>query len=52
MDKESPIHGFIKGYRLAGRFTTSEGLVTISGTYFETDDKTGFSTKIEPFQIQ
>jgi len=51
MDKENPIHSFVKGFRLDGRFLPAEGKSLICGTYFETDDKTGFSTKIEPFQI-
>ena len=51
MDKDSPIHGFIKGYRSEGRFFPAEGEVTICGAYIETDDNTGFSLKIEPFKI-
>ena len=51
MDKDSPIHGFIKGYRSEGRFFPAEGEVTICGTYIETDDNTGISLKIEPFKI-
>ena len=51
MDKQNPIHGFVKGYRSEGRFFPAEGDVTICGAYIETDDKTGLSMKIEPFQI-
>ncbi len=51
MDKQNPIHGFVKGYRAEGRFFPSEGKVIICGAYIETDDKTGLSLKIEPFQI-
>ena len=51
MDKENPIHGFVKGFRSEGRFLPAEGEVTICGAYIETDDKTGLSLKIEPFQL-
>ena len=51
MDKENPIHGFVKGFRSEGRFFPAEGHITICGAYIETDDKTGLSIKIEPFQI-
>ena len=51
MDKENPIHSFVKGYRSEGRFFPAEGKVTVCGTYIETDDNTGLSSKIEPFQI-
>ena len=51
MDKTNPIHGFTKGYRSEGRFFPAEGDVTVCGAYIETDDKTGLSLKIEPFQI-
>jgi 2',3'-cyclic-nucleotide 2'-phosphodiesterase len=51
MDKENPIHGFIKGFRSEGRFFPAEGHITVCGAYIETDDKTGLSKKIEPFQI-
>ena len=51
MDKENPIHGFVKGYRLGGRFVPAEGKVTICGTFIESDDNTGLALKIEPFQI-
>ncbi len=51
MDKQNPIHGFIKGFRSEGRFFPAEGNITICGAYIETDDRTGLSMKIEPFQI-
>jgi len=51
MDKTNPIHGFTKGYRSEGRFFPAVGDVTVCGVYIETDDKTGLSLKIEPFQI-
>ena len=51
MDKANPIHGFVKGYRAEGRFFPADGKITISGAFIETDDKTGLSLKIEPFQI-
>ena len=51
MDKANPIHGFVMGYRAEGRFFPAEGKITISGAYIETDDVTGLSLKIEPFQI-
>ncbi|MDC6448448.1 TIGR00282 family metallophosphoesterase [Alphaproteobacteria bacterium] len=51
MDKTNPIHGFIKGYRSEGRFFPAEGKVTVCGAYIKTDDKTGLSLSIEPFQI-
>ena len=51
MNKENPIHGFVKGYRLEGRFTTSNGLGTICGSFIESDDKTGLSKHIETFEI-
>ena len=44
-------HSFVKGFRSEGRFFPAEGKVTISGAYIETDDRTGLSMKIEPFQI-
>ena len=50
-DKENPIHGFVKGYRSEGRFFPAGNKVTICGTFIETDDNTGLSSKIVPFQI-
>ena len=51
MDKENPIHGFVKGYRSEGRFFPAGEKITICGTFVETDDSTGLSLKIQPFQI-
>jgi Uncharacterized protein conserved in bacteria len=51
MDKESPIHGFVKGYRSEGRFFPASEKITICGTFLETDDNTGLSLKILPFQV-
>jgi hypothetical protein len=51
MDKANPIHGFVKGYRSEGRFFPAGGKITICGAFIETDDKSGLSLKIEPFQI-
>ena len=51
MDKENPIHGFVKGFRSEGRFFPAEGHITVCGAYIETDDRSGLSLKIEPFQI-
>ena len=51
MDKENPIHGFIKGYRSDGRFVPADGNVTVCGTFIESDDNTGLALKIEPFQL-
>ena len=51
MDKANPIHGFVKGYRAEGRFFPADEKITICGVFIETDDKTGLSIKIEPFQI-
>ena len=50
MDKKSPIHGFIKGYRLE-RFTPATGKAKICGTYIESNDKTGLAEHIESFQF-
>ncbi len=51
MDKESPIHGFVKGFRSEGRFFPASHKITICGTFIETDNSTGLSVKIVPFQI-
>ena len=52
MDKANPIHSFVKGYRAEGRFFPAEGQVTICGSLIETDDMTGLSKNIHPFQIK
>ena len=51
MDKENPIHGFVKGYRSESRFFPADNKITICGTYIEIDDSTGLSLKIVPFQM-
>lgn len=51
MDKENPIHGFIKGYRSEGRFTPSLGKGKVCGSFIESDDNTGLAKKIETFQM-
>jgi len=51
MDKENPIHSFVKGYRTDGRFFPAQGNITICGTFIESDDNTGLALKIEPFQL-
>tara|TARA_B100002051_G_C16690637_1_gene615301 strand:- start:317 stop:1108 length:792 start_codon:yes stop_codon:yes gene_type:complete len=47
MEKENPIHGFVKGYRAHGRFTPANDNVTICGTIIEIDDKTGKAVTIQ-----
>ena len=51
MDKENPIHGFVKGYRSESRFFPADNKITICGTCIEIDDSTGLSLKIVPFQM-
>ncbi len=51
MEKEGPIHGFTKGYRLEGRFVPADGQITVCGAFIESDDNTGLAKKIEPFQV-
>ena len=51
MDKENPIHSFVKGYRSDSRFFPAQGNITICGTFIESDDNTGLALKIEPFQL-
>ena len=51
MDKENPIHSFVKGYRSDSRFFPAQGNTTICGTFIESDDNTGLALKIEPFQL-
>ena len=51
MEIENPIHGFVKGYRMDGRFAPAIGSATICGTFVESDDNSGLALKIEPFQI-
>ena len=51
MEKENPIHGFTKGFRLEGRFKTANGKGKICGVFIESDDKNGMAESIEAFQI-
>ena len=51
MDKESPIHGFTKGYRLEGRFIPANGKGKICGVFIESNDKNGLAYRIETFQL-
>jgi hypothetical protein len=51
MDKEIPIHSFVKGYRSDGRFVPAGGKATVCGVFIESDDNTGLALKIQSFQI-
>ena len=51
MDKEGPIHGFVKGYSKEGRFVPADGDITLCGAYIESDDNSGLALKIKPFQV-
>ena len=51
MEKEGPIHSFVKGYRVAGKFSPAKGKAKICGTFINSNDKTGLAEKIESFQI-
>ena len=51
MDKENPIHGFVKGFRSESRFFAAQGEGKITGTFIKSNDNTGFCEVIEPFQI-
>ena len=51
MQKDGPIHGFIKGYRSVGRFLPSEGEGKICGTFIKSDDNTCLAKSIESFQL-
>ena len=50
MDKKSPIHQFIRGYRTE-RFIPATGKARICGAYIESNDKTGLAEHIESFQF-
>ena len=50
-EKEGPIHAFVKGYRSEGRFRPATGPGLVSGTFIESNDKTGLAEKIESFQL-
>jgi metallophosphoesterase (TIGR00282 family) len=45
MDKAEPMRRFITGMS-KGRFEPAEGEATLSGTYVETDDRTGRATRV------
>ena len=51
MDKENPIHSFVKGYRSEGRFIPAQGEATLCGVFIKSDDNSGLALKIEPFQF-
>ena len=51
MEKNGPIHSFVKGYRLEGRFMPATGKGKICGTFIESDDQNGLAKDIETFQI-
>ncbi len=51
MDKDGPIHSFVRGYRKDGRFTVANGPGTTCGAFVESDDTTGLAKKIETFQL-
>jgi len=51
MDKDNPIHSFTKGYRVEGRFIPASGIGKICGTFIKSNDKTGLTEKIKPFQL-
>ena len=50
MQKDEPMRRFITGMPRA-RFEPAQGAVTVSGTYIETDDRTGQATRIEMVRI-
>jgi hypothetical protein len=49
--KENPIHGFVKGYRIEGRFVPADGEAKICGTFIESNDNSGLAESIESFEI-
>ena len=51
MEKEGPIHGFVKGYRSEGRFSPATGKGKVCGAFIKSNDKNGLATDIETFQI-
>jgi len=50
MHKDEPMRRFITGMPRA-RFEPAMGAATVSGTYIETDDRTGQSTRIEMVRL-
>lgn len=51
MEKEGPIHGFVKGYRSEGRFSPATGKGKVCGAFIKSNDKNGLAKDIETFQI-
>ena len=51
MDKEGPIHSFVKGYRADGRFSVANGAGITCGSFIESDDITGLAKKIEIIRL-
>jgi calcineurin-like phosphoesterase len=47
MQKEEPLQRFTTGIP-SGRFEPAQGVATLSGVAVETDDATGFATRIAP----
>jgi calcineurin-like phosphoesterase len=50
MDKAEPLRRFITGMS-KGRFEPAEGEATLSGTYVETDDRTGRATRVRMIRL-
>ena len=50
MEKAEPLRRFLTGMPKE-RFTPATGEATLSGVYFETDDRTGKATRIEPIRV-
>ena len=50
MAKDEPMRRFVTGMG-KGRFEPAMGDVTLSGTYIETDDRTGAATRIEMVRL-
>lgn len=50
MDKAEPMRRFITGMP-KNRFTPAEGEATLSGTYVETDDKSGKATRVQMIRV-
>lgn len=50
MDKEEPLGRFTTGMR-KGRFTPANDQATLSGTFVETDDKTGLALRVAPVRV-
>lgn len=49
MDKEEPLRRFVTGMS-KGRFVPANGTATLSGLYFETDDRTGKAVVAQAFR--